>query len=96
MENLPNNLIDKIEKMRDEAEKVASENREETTERFSRIFDTEDGRFFYNMLAKYVALYGADHTFNNDVLREYNGKRKVVTELILPNLTKEVRRRLYD
>jgi hypothetical protein len=75
---------------------LIEENIQRHQEVLNRIFDSEDGRFFYKVLVKYCGIFSIDNNVNDDTLRENIGKRKVLLELILPYLDKDVRTGLHD
>lgn len=85
-----------IEKRTEAQKKLIEENVAKHREVLNRLFSTEDGRFLYKVMAKYCGIFSVDKRSDSDTIRENIGKRKVLLELILPYLEKDVRIGLHD
>lgn len=85
-----------LEKRTAKKKELIEENIKKHQEVLNRIFSSEDGRFFYKVLVKYCGVFSVDNNIDDATLRENIGKKKVLLELILPYLDKDVRIGLHD
>lgn len=88
--------LDDLKKETELLKKVEKENQLEFIEVCNRFFSSPDGKKFWKRLVIYCGLFNIDNSPNNDILRENNGKRKVITELLLPNIDKKIRMELLN
>lgn len=89
------NSIEEIIEKKAKYEKLSQQQQEYLVKLMNDLFSSENGKKFYMVLCAWSGFYNPDNSLDNNTLRENNGKRKVISELIYPKLNKDVRRYLY-
>jgi hypothetical protein len=88
--------IDGLEKRTEEKRALIENNIKKHKEVLNRLFDSEDGKFLYKVMVKYSKLFSIDKGNDLATIKETLGKQKMILELILPYLDRDVRRGLHD
>lgn len=93
---LNDSIVDKLKSQKESAQAEMQKRQKDFQRVLNGFLSSSEGKLFWKELSIYCGLYNVDNSPSNDILRENNGKRKVITEFLLPLIDSNIRRELLN